>query len=253
MWSNFFVQEEEQRLGARGRGNRGQGMSDAQEGKIKLAFFVAIAGVTLTVLAVGTEFWVEMNTFKQNGSMTCDAAHFGLWKFCYKKLWVDELDALRSTCGPAELPGVSNCSYFKFFTSGENVQIFQRSTHKDLNISAAVLSLLCILLMAMGALCITMALSKGVEFLLKPASFFFIFSGFMVLITMEIFRQAVRWLIDSDQSIPLEYEYSWSVACAAAGGAIMIFGGMCFVILSLPPLTKKPWEYCLKKEPQPST
>ncbi|XP_018427300.1 PREDICTED: voltage-dependent calcium channel gamma-6 subunit-like [Nanorana parkeri] len=105
MWPNFFVQEEEQRFSGRGRGQRGKGLTDAQEGKIKLAFFVALIGVTLSVLAVGTEFWVEVNTYKQNNSMTCEAAHFGLWKFCYKKLWIGDVDVYRATCGPAELPG----------------------------------------------------------------------------------------------------------------------------------------------------
>ncbi|EMP41573.1 Voltage-dependent calcium channel gamma-8 subunit [Chelonia mydas] len=46
----------------------------------------------------------------------------------------------------------------------------------ELNVTAAVISLLSITLMVMGSLCITMALSKGVEFLLKPASCFFMIS-----------------------------------------------------------------------------
>uniref|UniRef100_A0A8D0GV67 Voltage-dependent calcium channel gamma-6 subunit n=1 Tax=Sphenodon punctatus TaxID=8508 RepID=A0A8D0GV67_SPHPU len=248
MWPNFFLQEEE-RMGTRGRGSgakRRKVLTDEQEGKIKLAFFVAIVGVTLTVLAVGTEFWVELNTYKANHTSICEAAHYGLWKFCYKKLWVEDVEEKRGTCGPAELPGEANCSYFKFFTTGENAHIFQRTTKKELNITAAVLSLLSITLMAMGSLCITMALSKGVEFLLKPASFFFIISGVMVFVSLEIFRHSVRWLITSNQSVPLEYEYSWSVVCAVAAGAILIFGGGCFILLSLPFSPRKPWEYCLK-------
>ncbi|KAF7238800.1 Voltage-dependent calcium channel gamma-1 subunit [Varanus komodoensis] len=100
--------------------------------------------------------------------------------------------------------------------------------------------------MAMGSLCITAALSKEVEFLLKPASCFFIISGMMVLVSLEIFRQSVRWLITSDKTIPLEYEYSWSVACAVAAGAVLIFGGGCFILLSFPSLPKKAWECCIK-------
>ncbi|XP_026567847.1 voltage-dependent calcium channel gamma-6 subunit isoform X1 [Pseudonaja textilis] len=249
MWPNFFLQDREQRIAMRRRGEtqRQKVLTDEQEGKIKLAFFVAIVGMTLTVLAVGTEFWVELNTYKQNHSAICEAAHFGLWKFCYKKLWVYDVGEERHTCGPAELPGEANCSYFKFFTTGENANIFQRTTKKELNITAAVVSLLSIILMAMGSLCITMALSKGVEFLLKPASCFFIISGLMVLVTLEIFRQSVRWLITSNATIPLEYEYSWSVACAVSAGAILIFGGACFILLSMPGLPKKPWEYCIRK------
>ncbi|KAJ6653305.1 hypothetical protein lerEdw1_009395, partial [Lerista edwardsae] len=159
----------------------------------------------------------------------------------------------------------ANCSYFKFFTTGENAHIFQRTTKKELNITAAVVSLFSITLMAMGSLCITMALSKGVDFLLKPASIFFIISGreethivtlgilfslppsgILVLVCLEVFRHSVRWLISSDETIPLEYEYSWSVACAAAAGAVLIFGGGCFILLSIPNFPKKPWEYCIK-------
>ncbi|XP_053121455.1 voltage-dependent calcium channel gamma-6 subunit isoform X3 [Hemicordylus capensis] len=240
--------DEEQRMAMRGRagGKRRKVLTDEQEGKIKLAFFVAIVGMTLTVLAVGTEFWVELNTYKQNHTDVCEAVHFGLWKFCHKKLWVEEIEKERVTCGPAELPGEANCSYFKFFTTGENAHIFQRTTKKELNITAAVVSLLSVTLMAMGSLCIIMALSKEVEFLLKPASIFFIISGVMVLVCLEVFRHSVRSLITSNESIPLEYEYSWSVACALAAGSILIFGGGCFILLSIPSLTKKPWEYCIK-------
>ncbi|XP_050784242.1 voltage-dependent calcium channel gamma-6 subunit [Gopherus flavomarginatus] len=248
MWPNFFLQEQERMAGLRGRAGskRRPALTDAQEGKIKLAFFVAIVGVTLSVLAVGTEFWVELNTYKQNHSTMCEAAHFGLWKFCSKKLWVEDVEVERATCGPAELPGEANCSYFKFLSTGDNARIFQRTTKKELNIAAAVISLLSITLMVLGSLCITMALSKGVESLLKPASCFFLISGIMVLISLEVFRHSVRWLIDSDQSVPLEYEYSWSVACAVAAGAVLIFGGGCFILLSLPGLPKKLWQCCIR-------
>ncbi|XP_064416844.1 voltage-dependent calcium channel gamma-6 subunit [Latimeria chalumnae] len=252
MWSNFFMQEENLRGGGRVvRGTSGTGMSDSQEGKIKLAFFVAIVGVTLTVLAVGTEFWVELSTLKENYNVTCEAAHFGLWKLCLKKLRIENVDDQRKSCGPAELPGESNCTYFKFFTTGENTEIFYRTTKKDLNIAAAILSLLSIGMMVMGSLCITMALSKGVEFLLKPASFFFILAGLLVLISTELFHQSVLWLMDTDSRIPLEYEFSWSFVCAVAAGAILIFGGLCFILLSVPEMCKKPWQACRKKDTGP--
>lgn len=113
MWPNFFVQDEEQRMAMRTRagGKRRKIMTDEQEGKIKLAFFVAVVGMTLTVLAVGTEFWVELNTYKQNHTAICEAAHYGLWKLCYKKIWVDDVEEDRATCGPAELPGGNHMSF----------------------------------------------------------------------------------------------------------------------------------------------
>lgn len=81
-------------------------MSDSQEGKIKLAFFVAIIGVILTVLGMGTEFWVELAKPKNfSGNQTCQMAHYGLWKGCIRTLWVADIDPERTSCGPAELPG----------------------------------------------------------------------------------------------------------------------------------------------------
>ncbi|KAI4902564.1 hypothetical protein NFI96_022005 [Prochilodus magdalenae] len=119
MWSNFFMQQEEEgRMGvasaggAGGMGGRGGKrarpvrMSESQEGKIKLAFFVAIVGVVLTVLGVGTEFWVELSQPKHfQNTQTCKMVHYGLWKSCIRTLWVMDIDPERESCGPAELPG----------------------------------------------------------------------------------------------------------------------------------------------------
>ncbi|XP_032983023.1 voltage-dependent calcium channel gamma-6 subunit isoform X2 [Rhinolophus ferrumequinum] len=135
MWSNFLMQEEDRRRGASGQRARGQhksGLSPEQEGKIKLALLLTAVGATLAVLSVGTEFWVELNTFKANDSAVCDAAHLGLWKMCTKRLWQADVPVGRETCGPAALPGEANCTYFKFFTTGENARIFQRTTKKGL-------------------------------------------------------------------------------------------------------------------------
>ncbi|PNI92286.1 CACNG6 isoform 3 [Pan troglodytes] len=136
MWSNFFLQEENRRRGAAGRrrahGQGRSGLTPEREGKVKLALLLAAVGATLAVLSVGTEFWVELNTYKANGSAVCEAAHLGLWKVCTKRLWQADVPADRDTCGPAELPGEANCTYFKFFTTGENARIFQRTTKKGL-------------------------------------------------------------------------------------------------------------------------
>uniref|UniRef100_A0A8C5UVK3 Calcium voltage-gated channel auxiliary subunit gamma 6 n=1 Tax=Microcebus murinus TaxID=30608 RepID=A0A8C5UVK3_MICMU len=109
MWSNFFMQEESRRREAAGlrraRGQQGAGLTPEREGKIKLASLLAAVGATLAVLSVGTEFWVELNTYRANGSAVCDAAHLGLWKVCTKRLWQADVRAGRETCGPADLPG----------------------------------------------------------------------------------------------------------------------------------------------------
>lgn len=49
--------------------------------------------------------------------------------------------------------------------------------HADLNVAAAVLAMLSLFLMVMGAICITMSLSKEILFFLKPASVCFTLSG----------------------------------------------------------------------------
>ncbi|KAM7383344.1 hypothetical protein PAMP_003006 [Pampus punctatissimus] len=258
MWSNFFVQQDEDgRIGVAGAGQSGglgamkggrvhrrtHRMNDSLEGKIKLAFFVSIIGVTLTVLGMGTEFWVELAQPKNfSGNQTCQMAHYGLWKGCIRTLWVADIDPERTSCGPAELPGESNCTYFKFFTSGENAIIFKKTTNKNLNLAAAVLALMSLTMMVMGSICIIMSLSKGVPFFLKPASFCFILSGILVLLSILIFHQSVLALLSSDHSTPLHHELSWSVSCVGSAGVILIFGGLLFVILSLP---FSPWQKCL--------
>ncbi|XP_060938021.1 voltage-dependent calcium channel gamma-6 subunit [Limanda limanda] len=258
MWSNFFVQENDDgRIGVAAggqggglggkKGGRAQRrvpkMSDSQEGKIKLAFFVAIIGVTLTVLGMGTEFWAVLSQPKHfGGNHTCQMAHYGLWKGCIRTLLVADIDPERTTCGPAELPGESNCTYFKFFTSGENAVIFKKTTNKNLNLAAAILALLSLTMMVTGSICIGMSLSKGVPFFLKPAAFSFILSGVLVLFSILIFHQSVLALLDSDHSIPLHHELSWSVACVGSAGAALILGGVLFIILSLP---FSPWQKCL--------
>lgn len=132
MWSTFSTQEEDGRppgagglnqgpagvkvamIGGRGGPKRrartsstsGGDMSDSQEGKVKLAFFVAVVGIVLTILGVGTEFWVELAPSKSfSSNHTCLVAHYGLWKSCIKSLWVADVDPERESCGPADLPG----------------------------------------------------------------------------------------------------------------------------------------------------
>ncbi|MBZ3891844.1 Voltage-dependent calcium channel gamma-6 subunit [Sciurus carolinensis] len=246
MWSNFFMQEEDRRRAAAGRRRaqvqQGVLLTPEQEGKIKLVLLLVTVGATMAVLAVGTEFWVELNAYKANSSAVCEAAHLGLWKVCTKRLWLADVPAGRETCGPAELPGEANCTYFKFFTTGENARIFQRTTKKEVNIAAAVIAVLGLAVMALGCLCIIMVLSKGAEFLLRVGAVCFVLSGLLLLVSLEVFRHAVRALLQGPEpaSAPrLAYEYSWSLGCGAGAGLILLLGGGCFLLLSLP---SWPWE-----------
>ncbi|XP_039099968.1 voltage-dependent calcium channel gamma-6 subunit isoform X3 [Hyaena hyaena] len=110
MWSNFFLQEEDRRRREAAGRRRARGQQQARptperEAKVKLGLLLSAVGAALSVLAVGTEFWVELNTYKANGSVVCDAAHLGLWKMCTRRLWQAAVPAGRDTCGPEQLPG----------------------------------------------------------------------------------------------------------------------------------------------------
>ncbi|XP_036423147.1 calcium channel, voltage-dependent, gamma subunit 6a [Colossoma macropomum] len=267
MWSTFIVQDEESRpsaasgggagalagmMGVRtGGGKRrtrasspsGKALSESQEGKIKLAFFVATVGITLTVLGVGTEFWVELAPSKGfHNNQTCLAAHYGLWKSCTKMLWVADVDPERESCGPLDLPGESNCTYFKFYTTGENTVLFQKTPAKNLTVMSAMLAIFGLFLMLMGAVCIVMAISKGVQFFLKPASVCFTLSGVLIFLSLIIFHQSVLSFLASDHTVPLHYELSWSVTCVGCAGAMLVVAGASFLLLALP---YNPWEKCL--------
>uniref|UniRef100_A0A8C0PW60 Voltage-dependent calcium channel gamma-6 subunit n=1 Tax=Canis lupus familiaris TaxID=9615 RepID=A0A8C0PW60_CANLF len=185
-------------------------------------------GATLAVLAVGTEFWVELNTYKTNGSAVCEAAHLGLWKMCTKRLWQADLPEGRDTCGPAELPG-------------------------EVNLAAAVIAVLGLAVMALGCLCIIMVLSKGAEFLLRVGAVCFGLSGLLLLVSLEVFRHAVQALLQrvSDENPPapaLTYEYSWSLGCGVGASLVLLLGAGCFFLLTLPTW---PWgSLCPKQGPR---
>ncbi|KAM9434605.1 calcium channel, voltage-dependent, gamma subunit 6a isoform 2-T4 [Clarias gariepinus] len=218
-------------------------LSDRQEGKIKLVFLVATVGITLTVLGVGTEFWVELASSKNfYNNETCLAAHYGLWKSCMKRLWVADVDPERETCGPIDLLGESNCTYFKIYTTGENTVMFRKMPAKNLTVTSAMLAIFSLFLMVMGAVCIIMAISKGVQFFLKPASVCFALSGVLVFLSLIVFHQSVLSFLASDHSVPLHHELSWSVICMGCAGTIVILAGVLFFILTLP---YSLWEKCL--------
>ncbi|KAL2079988.1 hypothetical protein ACEWY4_023781 [Coilia grayii] len=272
MWSTFYVQDEER--GAPGVGGPSQGpkaamtgggrgktkrrahgaaagsastpeggMSDSLEGKVKLAFFVAVVGIVLSVLGVGTEFWVELAPAKSlSTNNTCVVAHYGLWKCCMKSLWVADVDPERESCGPADLPGESNCTFFKFFTTGENAVLFQKTTDKSLSVAAGLLAICSLFLMVMGAVCISMAISKRVPFFVKPASVCFTLSGILILLSVIMFHQSVLALLASDHTVPLHHELSWSVSCVSCAGTLLLIGGILFLLLALP---YSPWQKCM--------
>ncbi|XP_055991780.1 voltage-dependent calcium channel gamma-6 subunit [Sorex fumeus] len=238
MWNNFFLQEEERRRGAASRRRAREarsGLSPERERKARWTLLATAVGVALAVLAVGTEFWVELSP---DGDDTCSTAHLGLWKACVRR----PRPSHGPPCGPARLHGDANCTYFKFFTTGENAHIFQRTTKREVNLAAAVIAVLGLLSTALGCLCIIMVLTQGAEFLLRVGAICFGISGLLLLVTLEVFRQSVHALLRRVDPEPplapvLTLEYSWSLGCAAAGGLLLLLGGGCFLLLSLP----RPW------------
>ena len=135
MWSTFYMQEEDGRAGG-GAGGGASGLSGVmgmrgamgkrrpaasgnrtrQEGQVKMLFFVAVIGVALTILGLGTDYWVELSPpkpFYNNG--TCLVAHYGLWKRCLTTLWATDIDPERESCGPANMPGGDPAFYFPIF------------------------------------------------------------------------------------------------------------------------------------------
>ncbi|XP_076157027.1 calcium channel, voltage-dependent, gamma subunit 6a [Alosa pseudoharengus] len=274
MWSTFYIHDDEGRTSGPGGVNPGSagapgvmsgahggakrrartasatasraGMSESQEGKIKLAFFVAVVGIVLAVLGVGTEFWAELAPSKSfSSNHTCLVAHYGLWKSCVKSLWVADVDPERESCGPADLPGESNCTFFKFFTTGENAVLFQKTTDKKLSTATGLMAIFSLFLMSMGAICITMAISKRVPFFLKPASVCFTLSGILLLLSLIVFHQSVLALLASDHTVPLHHELSWSVSLSACAATLLIIGGILFLLQALP---YSPWQKCMSNK-----
>ncbi|KAJ8389443.1 hypothetical protein AAFF_G00119810 [Aldrovandia affinis] len=266
MWSTFYMQEDDGRPGG-GPGGGASGLTGAmgmrggmskrraaatpgtgtsQQGQVKALFFVAFVGMAIAALGMSTEFWVELapsKTYYNNES--CLVAHYGLWKRCVRTLWTTDIDPERESCGPASLPGGDgepNCTYFKFFNSGDNAVIFKKTTQKSLNMAAAGLALFSLFMMVTAVVCIIMALSKGEKFFLKPASFCFAFSGILVLLSLIVFHQSVLALLASDHTVPLHHELSWSASCIGIAGAILIVAGFLFMLLTL---SYSPWERCL--------
>lgn len=125
MWSSLFIQKDEFGRGAASASGAGAGggkaavreifgkrraqeseLNKSQRGKVKLVFFVALVGVTLSIFGVSTDYWVELAPPKRfYGNETCLVAHYGLWKGCVRRLWLYDINPNRESCGPAGLPG----------------------------------------------------------------------------------------------------------------------------------------------------
>lgn len=70
-------------------------------------------------------------------------------------------------------------------------------------------------------------------------------SGILVLLCLVVFHQSLLALLASDHTVPLSHQFSWSVSCIGCAGAVLIVGGILFLLLALP---YSPWKRCLPRK-----
>uniref|UniRef100_UPI00398F6712 voltage-dependent calcium channel gamma-1 subunit-like n=1 Tax=Pristiophorus japonicus TaxID=55135 RepID=UPI00398F6712 len=225
-------------------------MTEGKAGKIKLTFCVVALGILLMVLAVSTDHWAALSPRLERSNTTCEEAHFGLWRLCTRRTFVLVLDLEGKGCGITAIPGEYNCTYFKHFTTGEDAEVFQVTTQKEYSISAAAIAIISVGFMALGTVCTLLSFNKRLDYFLKPAGMFFLFSGLCIIISVEVMRQSVKRMIDSEETIWIQYHYSWSFACACAAFVILFIGGITLLLISLPRMPQNPWETCMDAPPE---
>ncbi|RXM36793.1 Voltage-dependent calcium channel gamma-1 subunit [Acipenser ruthenus] len=74
--------------------------------------------------------------------------------------------------------------------------------------------------------------------------------GLCIIISVEVIRQSVKRMIDSDETIWIEYYYSWSFACACAAFVLLFLSGIALLLISMPQMPQNPWETCMDAEPE---
>lgn len=74
-------------------------------------------------------------------------------------------------------------------------------------------------------------------------------TGLCIIISVEVMRQSVKRMIASDETIWIEYHYSWSFTCACAAFTLLILSGVALLLISMPHMPRNPWETCMDAEP----
>ncbi|OXB75575.1 UNVERIFIED_CONTAM: hypothetical protein H355_015691 [Colinus virginianus] len=225
-------------------------MDETKPLKVRLTFCVLLVGISLLFAAVVTDHWAVLSPRVDKLNTTCEAAHFGLWRLCTKRIHVWEQGAKETGCGPISLPGAHNCSYFKHFTPGQSSEIFEVTTQKEYSISAAAIAIFSVGFAIIGTICVLFSFQKKREYLLKPASMFYTFAGLCIIISVEVMRQSVKRMIDSKDTVWMEYSYSWSFACACSAFVLLFIFGIVLLLIALPRFPQNPWETCMDAEPE---
>ncbi|XP_032177674.1 voltage-dependent calcium channel gamma-1 subunit [Mustela erminea] len=223
-------------------------MSQTKALKVRATLFCILVGIVLATVAVVTDHWAVLSPEVKHHNATCEAAHFGLWRICTKRIVMT--DSTDKTCGPITLPGEKNCSYFRHFNPGETSEIFEVTTQKEYSISAAAIAVFSLGFIIMGTTCALLSFRKKRDYLLRPASMFYAFAGLCIFVSVEVTRQSVTRMIDSEHTVWIEYSYSWSFACACSAFVLLFLGGLALLLLSLPRMPQNPWESCMDAEPE---
>ncbi|TEA28403.1 hypothetical protein DBR06_SOUSAS2010010, partial [Sousa chinensis] len=143
-----------------------------------------------------------------------------------------------------------NCSYFRHFNPGESSEIFEVTTQKEYSISAAAIAIFSLGFTIAGTICVLLSFGKKRDYLLRPASMFFAFAGLCIFVSVEVTRQSVKRMVDSEDTVWIKYYYSWSFACACAAFGLLFLGGLALLLFSLPRMPQNPWESCMDADPE---
>ncbi|XP_028824406.1 voltage-dependent calcium channel gamma-1 subunit [Denticeps clupeoides] len=225
-------------------------MLQDKKSKVKVTFVAILLGITSMFAAVVTDHWAVLSPRVEHQNTTCEAAHLGLWRLCKKSIFMVQEEPGGKGCGPLSLPGVKNCSYFRRFVPGEEADIFEVKTQKEYNISAAAIAIFSLAFMTLGTLCLVGAFGKGRDYLLRPAGMFFAFAGLCIIISVEVMRQSVKRMISSDETIWIQYYYSWSFMCACTAFILLFLSGVSLLLISMPHMPRNPWETCMDADPE---
>lgn len=77
-------------------------MSPTKALKVRVALLCILVGIVLALVAVVTDHWAVLSPHVEHHNATCEAAHFGLWRICTKRIFVGDKER---SCGPITLPG----------------------------------------------------------------------------------------------------------------------------------------------------
>lgn len=81
-------------------------MTEGKALKVRVTFVIILIGVALMITAVVTDHWAVLSPKVEEYNTTCETAHFGLWRLCIKRIYMEENKMEKEQgCGPISLPG----------------------------------------------------------------------------------------------------------------------------------------------------